>query len=219
MPPTAGEGDPTDGHNAGAVVAGVGQPIQGDPAVIVGHTTDFDAAIGHVHPGILIRRKLVGRQNDVVARPPGEAFGHQADAGRGVGNQGDFVRLRPDQGRRPAAELLDLVHPAAVVGGRAVGRGVLAPTGQRLLGRTAQRRHRRMVEIRPTVGDRHLATKLLPVGGTKRSRIGQFSHSRDPQSVACKPGKPSPLALQSAVRRGSRVWVALSATCDYTKSD
>ena len=52
----------------------------------------------------------------------------------------------------------DLPHPVGVVG-VAVGRGVFVPAGDGPMGRTAEGRHGRMVEIGPAVGHRHLAAE------------------------------------------------------------
>ncbi len=168
--PTAGVGHPTDADDAGAAVAGGGQAVDQPAAVAAGHAADLDAAAGQVHPGILVRGEFVVRQDDVVARLPREALGHQVDAGGGVGDQGDFLGPGPDQAGRPAAELLDLLRPAGMEG-VAVGRGVFGPAGDGLAGRAADRRHGRMVEIGPAVGHRHLAAELAPIGRRGRRKL------------------------------------------------
>ncbi len=47
-----------------------------------------------VHPGIEVRRVLLGRRHDRVADSPGEPLGNQANARRGVGDESDLAGLR-----------------------------------------------------------------------------------------------------------------------------
>ena len=167
--PTAGVGHPTDADDAGAAVAGRGQAVHQAAAVAAGHAADLDAAAGQVQPGILVRGEFVVRQDDVVARLPGEALGDQVDAGGRVADQGDFVGPGPDQGGRPAAELLDLLRPAGMEG-VAVDRGVFGPAGDGLPGRphwSAPRPHGRN---RPSAGPPASGGGIGPNRHAARSR-------------------------------------------------
>ena len=90
-------------------------------------------------------------------------FGNQVDSRRGVSHQGDFLGLRGDYCRGAGAALLDLGPPLRPVCATILG-GSSAPLREGISGRPAQRGNRRVIEIGPLAGHRHLAAKLLPVG-------------------------------------------------------
>ena len=110
--PAAGVPDPADRHDPRPPVAGVGQSIQIDASVVDRHPTRLDAAAGQVHPGVLVRGKLVGQRDDIVAFAPGQPLGHEADSRRrGVGDRCDLLRRRADQVRRCPPYLIDAFLP------------------------------------------------------------------------------------------------------------
>ena len=68
-----------------------------------------------------------------------------------------------DQLGRPLPGLVQLPHPALVVG-VAVGHGVLVPAGDRPMGWAAEGGHGRVVQIGPLPRDRHFLAKNVPIG-------------------------------------------------------
>ena len=193
VPPTARVGHPTGADDSRTAIASRGQPLQRDPAPFGRHTTGLHAACGQVHPRVLIRRKLVVGHDNIIAPLPRKPLGHQGNASRGIGNQGDLVRLGADQPSSPLTSLLDLSHPTRVKG-VAVARRVLSPLSQRSLGRTAQRRDRRMIEIGPTFGDGHFATKPSPTTPLWRSAFRLFRQFFIPRCVGLGIARAGPIA-------------------------
>ena len=151
VPPAAGVGHPTDADNPRPAVAGGGEPVEIEPPLVGGDAPRFDATVGQMEPGILVRRELVGPDDHVVARPPGKPLGHQVDAGGGVADQGDFLGHGADHSGGQGPQLLDPAAPGGVVGGP-VGRGVLGPFGQRASGPARSRGPRRHGRNMPTAG-------------------------------------------------------------------
>ena len=125
-----------------------------------------------MQPGVLVRGELVGPGDDVVARLPGKALGHQIDAGRGVADQGDFLGQGADHAGGQGPQVLD----------RGGSRRGSWPTRWRWRPRPSgsgpswagplNGRHGGMVEIGPLPGDRHLAAKSVPIGGVTAASTG-----------------------------------------------
>ena len=96
---------------------------------------DLHAALRQRHPRVDVRREVVVVDDDVLALPEVQAAGDEAQAQRRRSDEGDFIRLRPEELRReiagftdePAGNLLLLV---AVRAGRRVGLDGLGHTAR-----------------------------------------------------------------------------------------
>ena len=97
-----------------------------------------------VHPRVLVRGVFLGGKDDVVAGPPREALGDDADAMRGVRDEVDVVRARGiDEPGGEAADVRDAVEPGLDRRDAVLGEvvGVFA-AGPRPPARRAARRRR-----------------------------------------------------------------------------
>ena len=118
-------------------------------------------AAAEVHPRVLVRRVLFGREDDVVARLPREPLGDEADAVRGVRDEADVVGVGALMSRAArAADLGDAVEPVASRPRCRCRRGCRRSRA----GRRRRRRERGdggVVEERPPGGDRELRRGTL----------------------------------------------------------
>ena len=97
-------------------------------------------------PGILVRRKLLLKRHDLIARPPVEPHGHRRDSLRRVLDDRDLLRSAVHQPRRPPPKPLIAFEPLLIMQ-RSPVQSVLRQPLHRLRRRTAQRTHRGMVQI------------------------------------------------------------------------
>jgi hypothetical protein len=157
------EGDPAHGDEPRAIVAVVGQLVVVDAAVGGGDEASLHAAVGEVHPGVEVRRVFVGQGDDVVAGAPIEAFGDVVDAGGGVGDEGDFIRVGVDMVRGGLARFVEQAGPFGP-GGVAFDQRLLGLQVHRGGGGGGDWRDGGVVEVGPLFGDRHLLAECAPSG-------------------------------------------------------
>ena len=124
---------------------------------------DFDAAVREVHPGVLVRRVLLGREDHVVPGLPREPLGNHADPESGVGHEEHVIGpRRVDQLRGEVPDLSETGEPLPERGD-AVRRQTLRVVVQCPHRRRGQRRDRGVVEERPPRRDRELRAEHGPV--------------------------------------------------------
>ena len=109
--PASGVADPTDADHASPLVARGGEPVEVHRTAVHRDAPRFHSAAGQIHPRVQIGRELIRQRDDVVPRLPSKSFGHQTDAGGGVGDERDFARLGGDQVCGERADFFDASRP------------------------------------------------------------------------------------------------------------
>ena len=150
----------------------------------LGTAADLDAAAGEVHPRVVVRRVLLGGDDDVVAGLPGEALGDDADAVRGVRDEGDVVRVGVDEPGGAAADLRDAVEPGLV------RRRCRSRRGRR---RTRCRAATAGAESGATAAwSRNAQRAVTGKSGAECRKVHAFVNSRDVAIVAVRVGSYNP---------------------------
>src|SRR6478672_3920074 len=75
----AGELDEAQAHDPGARIDRGTKIVDGDAAAATGNRAHLDAAVGLIHPWVLVRRVLLGGNDDVVALLPWKTLGDETD--------------------------------------------------------------------------------------------------------------------------------------------